>query len=90
MHQTRDWRITQQTIVANLEEIKMVQSLSEMTNISIAIQIQPKREKQTNELLEEIMSTLMEEAEGDERRRLFHGDSADRNQAYQDIASNAT
>jgi hypothetical protein len=39
----RDWTITQQTVVASLESLQAERSFNQLTNISMAIQVFPKR-----------------------------------------------
>lgn len=41
----KDWKITQQTIVAEIDEIRQPKYFEEFTNISMALQINKKREK---------------------------------------------
>ena len=45
MLQKKDWSITQQMIVADIEQIKEPKPFNELTNISLALQINKKREK---------------------------------------------
>ena len=45
MLQKKDWSITQQMIVAEIEQIKEPKPFNELSNISLALQINKKREK---------------------------------------------
>ena len=45
MLQKKDWSIIQQMIVADIEKIKEPKPFNELTNISLALQINKKREK---------------------------------------------
>ena len=46
MVEKHDWTITQQTVVAKPEELNTTYSMKDMTNISIALQVFPRRPRQ--------------------------------------------
>jgi hypothetical protein len=77
MYKTNEWSIAQQTTVASFEDVKSRKDFKDMKNITIAVQIAPKREKQENALLMALLAAAKDNGFAGFRRNLFHSEDED-------------